>query len=65
MVHLGLGENEEAVALLEQALEDRTIELLNLPLFNDGLSDHPRFRAILSRLRLANEPGYARSGNQP
>ena len=65
MVHLGLGENEEAVALLEQALEDRTIELLNLPLFDDGLSAHPRFRAILSRLRLADEPGYARSGNQP
>jgi len=61
VVHLGLGHEEEAFALLEKAYEERAFETLGFSgaLF-DRLGDDPRFQDLLRRMRLptaASRPG--------
>lgn len=60
VVHLGLGERDRALALLEKAYEVRAIEM---PGFSgpiaDILLDEPRFQHLLRRMGLAGQPGYA------
>ena len=61
IVHLGLGNKDEAFALLEKAYEERAFEILGFSgrLF-DRLSDDPRFQDLLRRMRLptaAARPG--------
>jgi len=53
-IHLGLGHEKEAFALLERACEQRAIEVLGFsgPLF-DRLHDDPRYRDLLGRMGLA------------
>jgi TolB-like protein/DNA-binding winged helix-turn-helix (wHTH) protein len=54
-VHLGLGERDEVFRLLEQAYEQRAIDLRG---FTQGLfiflNDDPRFQALLRRMGLAD-----------
>ncbi|HEX6134803.1 MAG TPA: protein kinase [Longimicrobiales bacterium] len=60
VVRLALGEPDEAVALLEQAVEERSSGLLVYlpvePLF-DPLRSHPRFRAVLEKMALPADAG--------
>jgi TolB-like protein/DNA-binding winged helix-turn-helix (wHTH) protein/Flp pilus assembly protein TadD len=58
IVHLGLGHEEEAFALLEKAYEERAFEFLGFsgPVF-DRLSDDPRFQDLLRRMRLPTAAG--------
>jgi serine/threonine-protein kinase len=60
IVHLGLGEEEQALSLLEKAYEERAFSLLSFagPLA-DILLDNPRFQHLLRRMGLAGQPGYA------
>jgi TolB-like protein/Tfp pilus assembly protein PilF len=54
IIHIGLGERDEAFAWLEKAFEERSDQLAFLgvePLF-DPLRDDPRFASLLRRLRL-------------
>jgi Flp pilus assembly protein TadD len=53
IVHIGLGEKERALDLLEQALAERSDELFfaNVDPALDPLRSEPRFRAILKTLR--------------
>ncbi len=54
MIHLGLGEDDVVLDCLERGLEDRDVLLpwlKHMPCF-DRLHSHPRFQAILSRVRL-------------
>jgi len=53
VVHLGLGHQEEALAFLEKAYDERAFEVLGFsgPLF-DQLNADPRFRDLLRRMRL-------------
>jgi hypothetical protein len=57
-VHLGLGHEEEAFALLEKAYEERAFEFLGFSraLF-DRLSDDPRFQDLRRRMRLPTAAG--------
>ena len=53
LIHLGLGDKDQAFAWLEKAYEERSFELLGFsgqPF--DGLSDDPRFQDLLRRMRL-------------
>ncbi|HVW84475.1 MAG TPA: tetratricopeptide repeat protein [Bryobacteraceae bacterium] len=55
IVHLGLGETDQALDALERACERRETPLNGLkvhPVY-DGLRGHPRFEALLRRVRLA------------
>jgi TolB-like protein/DNA-binding winged helix-turn-helix (wHTH) protein/Flp pilus assembly protein TadD len=58
IVHLGLGHEEEAFALLEKAYEERAFEFLGFSraLF-DRLSNDPRFQDLLRRMRLPTAAG--------
>jgi TolB-like protein/DNA-binding winged helix-turn-helix (wHTH) protein/Flp pilus assembly protein TadD len=61
IVHLGLGHEEEAFALLEKAYEERAFEFLGFSgLLSDRLSDDARFQDLLRRMRLPTAAG--RSG---
>ena len=53
IVHLGLGNKEQAMAWLEKAYDERAFEVLGFSgaLF-DRLSDDPRFQDLLRRMRL-------------
>jgi TolB-like protein/DNA-binding winged helix-turn-helix (wHTH) protein/Flp pilus assembly protein TadD len=53
VVHLGLGDKDQAMAWLEKAYEERAFEFLGFsgPVF-DRLSDDPRFQDLLRRMRL-------------
>lgn len=54
LIHVGLGENEEALRWLEQAYEERATLLTYVgrdPRF-DPLRDDPRFRHLIRRIRL-------------
>jgi tetratricopeptide (TPR) repeat protein len=53
VVHLGLGDKDQAMAWLEKAYEERAFELLGFSgeLF-DRLSDDPRFQDLRRRMRL-------------
>ena len=53
-VHLGLGEKEEALDLLEQGADERAVDLVWMhvrPTY-DPLRGHPRFEALLKRVGL-------------
>ena len=56
MIHFGLGEHEEGLDWLEQAVEQRSAQLLwILPSPEvDDVRDNPRFQAILRRMNLAD-----------
>jgi TolB-like protein/DNA-binding winged helix-turn-helix (wHTH) protein/lipoprotein NlpI len=60
VVHLGLGEEEQALSLLERAYEERAFEVFGFsgPLA-DILLDKARFQAIVHRMGLGDQPGYA------
>jgi len=60
LVHLGLGEEEQAWSLLEKAYEERAFEVIGFSgLLADILLDNPRFQDILHRMGLGGLPGYA------
>jgi hypothetical protein len=60
VVHLGLGEEEQALSLLEKAYEERAFEVLGFSgALADILLDNPRFRQLLQHMGLAGLPGYA------
>jgi TolB-like protein/DNA-binding winged helix-turn-helix (wHTH) protein/tetratricopeptide (TPR) repeat protein len=60
VVHLGLGEQEQALLLLEKAYEERAFEVTGFSgLLAEILLDNPRFQQLLRRMGLAGEPGYA------
>ena len=52
IVHLGLGEHEEALRWLEAAYEERDVSLVWLKVWwaYDPLRSDPRFQAILDRM---------------
>ncbi|NIM69401.1 MAG: tetratricopeptide repeat protein [Xanthomonadales bacterium] len=52
MVHLGLGEYDEAIEQLEAAYAQRNSQLIYLPAgpWFDPLRDRPRFRALMERI---------------
>jgi serine/threonine-protein kinase len=58
IVHLGLGHQDEAFALLEKAYAERAFEFLGFSraLF-DRLGDDPRFQDLLRRMRLPTAKG--------
>jgi hypothetical protein len=53
ILQLGLGRRQDALALLEKAADERSIEVLGFsgPLF-DALHDEPRYRALVGRMGL-------------
>lgn len=59
IVHLGLGQKDEALGRLEKAYDERAFEVLGFagPVF-ELLHDHPRFRDLLRRIGLARTQGY-------
>jgi TolB-like protein/DNA-binding winged helix-turn-helix (wHTH) protein/Tfp pilus assembly protein PilF len=63
IVHLGLGQKDEALGWLEKACDARAFEVLSFagPVF-ELLHDHPRFRNLLRRMGLADTPGYLSAG---
>jgi TolB-like protein/DNA-binding winged helix-turn-helix (wHTH) protein/Flp pilus assembly protein TadD len=65
IVHLGLGEKDEALRSLDKAHDERAFEVLSLagPVF-DLLHDHPRFRDLLGRIGLARTQGYLSTGSR-
>lgn len=58
VVHLGLGEHDRALDLLERGLEEPTwhMRLLKVEPFHDPIRHEPRFQAILRRVGLATVP---------
>jgi TolB-like protein/DNA-binding winged helix-turn-helix (wHTH) protein len=60
IVYLGLGDQTRALELLERAAEQRWIEVMGFsgPIA-ESLLDNARFRALLQRMGLADEPGYS------
>ena len=56
MIHFGLGEHEEGLDWLEQAVEQRSAQLLWIRPSPevDNVRDNPRFQAILRRMNLAD-----------
>lgn len=66
VVHLGLGETEEALSLLEKAYDERAFEVLGFSgVIADVLLDNPRFRQLLQRMGLGERPGYAPRSRRP
>ena len=63
IVHLGLGQKDEALGWLEKAYEERAFEVLSFagPVF-ELLRDEPRFRDLLRRMGLARTQGYLTAG---
>jgi TolB-like protein/DNA-binding winged helix-turn-helix (wHTH) protein/tetratricopeptide (TPR) repeat protein len=62
IVHLGLGQKEEALGWLEKAFDERAFEVLSFagPVF-ELLHDQPRFQDLLRRMGLARTKGYLSS----
>lgn len=60
IVHLGLGQQGEALRWLERACEERSIEVLGFsgPIF-ELLRAEPRFRELLRRMKLVDKREYA------
>jgi hypothetical protein len=54
LIHVGLGEKEEALNLLERAYEERYPWLMHLAVEPrlDPIRSEPRFKALLSRIGL-------------
>jgi TolB-like protein/DNA-binding winged helix-turn-helix (wHTH) protein/Flp pilus assembly protein TadD len=65
IVHLGLGEKDEALGSLDKARDERAFEVLSLagPVF-DLLHDDPRFQDLLRRIGLARTQGYLSAGRR-
>lgn len=63
IVHLGLGQKDEALGWLEKAYDARAFEVLGFagPVF-ELLHDEPRFRDLLRRMGLARTQGYMTAG---
>jgi TolB-like protein/DNA-binding winged helix-turn-helix (wHTH) protein/Flp pilus assembly protein TadD len=62
VVHLGLGDKDQAFVWLEKAYEDRAFEVLGFSgLLFDRLSDDPRFQDLLRRMRLPVPTGGPRT----
>jgi TolB-like protein/DNA-binding winged helix-turn-helix (wHTH) protein/Tfp pilus assembly protein PilF len=58
VVHLGLGHEDEAFALLEKAYEERAFEFLGFSgALYDRLAGDPRFQDLLRRMRLPTAAG--------
>ncbi len=55
LIHIGLGEHDRALNLLEQAAEERTwhLGMLKVEPILDPLRGEPRFQALLKKLNLA------------
>jgi serine/threonine-protein kinase len=53
VIHLGLGEQNRALALLEQSVHNRDWQVRMLPLepLFDSLRSHPRFHALVEKVR--------------
>src|SRR5262249_42724833 len=51
-VSLGLGDEDRALAGLEQACEDRAIDFIGLAHVDGRLHDHPRVQGPLGRMRM-------------
>ncbi len=60
VVHLGLGERDQALKLLDRAYDERAFEMMGFsgPVA-DLLLDDPRFQQLLKRMGLEGQPGYA------
>ncbi len=66
VVHLGLGEQQQALLLLEKAYEERAFEVLGFSgVIADVLLDNPRFQQLLHRMGLGEQPGYAPRSRRP
>jgi TolB-like protein/DNA-binding winged helix-turn-helix (wHTH) protein/Tfp pilus assembly protein PilF len=65
IVHLGLGEKDEALGWLDKAYDERAFEVLSFagPVF-ELLHDHPRFQDLLRRTGLARSQGYSSAGRR-
>jgi hypothetical protein len=53
LVHLGLGQKEEALSFLEKAYEERdgyNIAFIKADPFVDPLRGHPRFEALVQKI---------------
>jgi TolB-like protein/DNA-binding winged helix-turn-helix (wHTH) protein/Flp pilus assembly protein TadD len=63
LVHLGLGQKDEALGCLEKAYDERAFEVLGFagPVF-ELLHDEPQFRDLLRRMGLARTQGYLTAG---
>jgi tetratricopeptide (TPR) repeat protein len=63
IVHLGLGQKDEALGWFEKAYDERAFEVLGFagPVF-ELLQDEPRFRDLLRRMGLARTQGYLIAG---
>jgi hypothetical protein len=57
MIHVSLGEHEQAFAWLEKAYAERDsyLPLINVDPFFDPLRPDPRFHDLLRRMRLRTE----------
>jgi serine/threonine-protein kinase len=53
VIHLGLGEHDRALALMEQSYQHRDWQVRMLPVepMFDSLRSHPRFRALLEKVQ--------------
>ncbi|MCI0444934.1 protein kinase [bacterium] len=56
LIHIGLGNKDRAVEMLEKAYENHETTLVWLKVleFYDPLRDHPRFQALVQRMNLPN-----------
>jgi hypothetical protein len=66
-IHSALGETEEAVGWVEKAYEDRSPNLVGAAQthrFDPELASHPRFKAIVERMRFP-PPGKQAPGGSP
>ena len=58
IIHLGLGEHDRALDLIEQAYRDRDwqVRMLAVEPILDPLRSHPRFRALVDSLTQPSAP---------
>jgi TolB-like protein/DNA-binding winged helix-turn-helix (wHTH) protein/Flp pilus assembly protein TadD len=66
-VYIGLGDKEQALAMLEQAVQERSADLMFLagaPEF-ETLRDEPRFRAILARIGFPDSAMAVEQASKP
>jgi serine/threonine-protein kinase len=65
IVHLGLGQKDEALEWLEKAYDERAFEVLSFAgTVFELLHDHPRFQDLLRRMGLARTEGYVSAGRR-
>ena len=66
-VYVGLGDNEQALTMLERAVRERSTDLMFLadaPEF-EALHDHPRFKAIVARIGFPESALAASTASMP